>query len=817
MTALPVGPYAQTAHTYLAAGWCGVLPVGRRPRLKKDPPKGYTGRDGAWPTIEEIDGWCQKLGFTNIALRLPAGVIGIDIDQYDGKVGADTAKAVADRHGPPPPTWTSSSRERPSGIRLYRVPEGETLDGVLVHPDRPDQKDVEVIQHHHRYMVVWPSIHPEGREYSWTGPDGQPSGIPSPDQLPELPAAWREHLHKRCSCFALTIFKASTGDTVADRVAEVLAALGGGSRHDSLLEPVLALAGFRNRGSRQAAEALDMLGGEFITAVTAPGHKNVRTRAEAEGEWRRMTTEGKAATAGAGMPPWEDAQRPDPPPAPKPPEPQPLPGVEPAEELAAAVTTFKKWLHLPDPGALYVVLATVAANRAEGDPVWALLVGPPGGGKTELLGPLARLHDVHPAATLTEASLLSGTPGKDRAKDSRGGLLREIGDFGILVLKDFGSILSMNRDARAAVLAALREIYDGAWTRHVGTDGGRTLTWSGKVGLVAGCTPAIDSHHAVVGSMGERFVLYRLPKVEAEAQVRRAMRHVGRESRMREELGEVVAQVLATVRVSQLTAEPGAATVEKLVSISTLAVRCRSAVERDAYNREITLIPESEAPARLALVLLRLHNALLAIGVDDTTTWELVRKCALDSMPAIRRAVLEHLVGVDGPISTAKVAESLDYPTTTTKRALEDLTAHGIVHRESQGPGKADLWTLTQWTLDQWPKTSPEKSGRMGEAAEDGADTSPEKSEGTGEEDGDDVPAGGDAAPLPIPTRVPTNFSGEVPPPARETDDLHSQIWGASSDVPNPAVVAPVEDLIDIARDTFADDMLVTPPDRWAS
>ncbi|MEP7105871.1 MAG: ArsR family transcriptional regulator, partial [Chloroflexota bacterium] len=146
--------------------------------------------------------------------------------------------------------------------------------------------------------------------------------------------------------------------------------------------------------------------------------------------------------------------------------------------LDDCVATFREWLHLPDAGALYVILATVAVNEAEGDPVWLLVVAPPGGGKTEILNPLAHLPNVYPAGTLTEAALLSGTPKRDKASEAKGGLLREIGEFGIILHKDFGSVLSMHRDARASVLAALREIYDGSWTRHVGTDGGRTLSWS---------------------------------------------------------------------------------------------------------------------------------------------------------------------------------------------------------------------------------------------------------------------------------------------------------------------------------------------------
>ena len=187
------------------------------------------------------------------------------------------------------------------------------------------------------------------------------------------------------------------------------------------------------------------------------------------------------------------------------------------------------------------MLATVAANRLEAfDPLWLLVVGPSGGGKTETIAGISGLADVRPAATMTEAALLSGTSTREKAAGAKGGLLREIGDFGILTLKDFGSVLSMHRDARAAVLAALREVFDGEWVRHVGTDGGQALHWRGKVGLVAGATPAIDQHHAVLAQLGERFVFYRLDVDDAGAQARRSLRHQGREREMRRVLREAV-------------------------------------------------------------------------------------------------------------------------------------------------------------------------------------------------------------------------------------------------------------------------------------
>jgi energy-coupling factor transporter ATP-binding protein EcfA2 len=377
--------------------------------------------------------------------------------------------------------------------------------------------------------------------------------------------------------------------------------------------------------------------------------------------------------------------------------------------LGHAIGTFRKWLYLPDPAPLLVTLGAVAANVRDGDPVWLLLVGPPGGGKSELLQSLVGLPHVHPTATLTEASLLSGPPKKEHADGAKGGLLRSIGDFGIILCKDFGSVLSMNRDARAAVLAALREIYDGAWTRHVGTSGGLTLAWSGKVGLVAGCTPTIDRHHAVMGAMGERFVLFRLPETDSSEQARRAFAHAGHEKAMRAELAAAVADLFAASPHESRDLTPDE--IERLVSLTTLTVKARSSVERDGYQREIELIPEAEAPTRLITVLGRLLAGLDSIGVDRNEGWRIITKASLDSIPATRRAVMDELVNASEPVATPKLAEALGYPTSTAKRALEDLTAHGICRRVTRGSGQtADTWQITEWARERYRISDSEMS-----------------------------------------------------------------------------------------------------------
>lgn len=179
-----VGPYGHAAQIYWEAGWRGVLPL---PVSAKAPvPTGWTGVQGAWPSFPDVYAWTegeQRLG--NVALRLPQHVIGIDVDAYDGKPGAATLARLEGEHGPLPATWRATSRDDgSSGIRFFRVPEGLAWPGGF--------PGIEIIQHRHRYAVVWPSLHPEGRTYRWISPDGHDviGQVPHVDDLPDLPQAW---------------------------------------------------------------------------------------------------------------------------------------------------------------------------------------------------------------------------------------------------------------------------------------------------------------------------------------------------------------------------------------------------------------------------------------------------------------------------------------------------------------------------------------------------------------------------------------------------------------------------------------------------
>lgn len=356
---------------------------------------------------------------------------------------------------------------------------------------------------------------------------------------------------------------------------------------------------------------------------------------------------------------------------------RPAPAPRQACTLTAAHAVFARWLgDTYDLQALDAVLAAAAVEQLDGDPVWLLLVSGAGNAKTETVSALAGAG-AHVTSTITsEGALLSATSKKEHAKDATGGLLRKIGDSGLLCIKDVTSILSMNNDTRAAVLAAMREVYDGRWERNVGTDGGRTLTWTGRLSLVGAVTTAYDAAHGVIAAMGDRFALVRVDSAACRlAAGRQALGNVGREVQMRAELAEAAGGVLAQLRseAAQLTD----ADVDELLRLADLVTLSRTAVERDKQGNVVDA-HAPEAPTRFAKMLGQLVRGGLALGMPRAEALALARRVAGDSMPPLRLVLLADLLD-HAPANTSQVQKRVQKPRSTVDRALQELHVLGLV------------------------------------------------------------------------------------------------------------------------------------------
>lgn len=168
-------PYTDAYLLYRKLGWLGTLPVPAR--KKWPPPDGFTGWDGVYPSGADAHAFTEepRWAHANVVQRLVSTVIGLDIDAYDGKTGGATLAEAQRRWGPLPAGPRSTARDDGvSGIRLFQVPDGTVLKTVITFPEL-GIGHVEVIQRHHRYAVVWPSIHPTGAIYTWRSAEGDSS------------------------------------------------------------------------------------------------------------------------------------------------------------------------------------------------------------------------------------------------------------------------------------------------------------------------------------------------------------------------------------------------------------------------------------------------------------------------------------------------------------------------------------------------------------------------------------------------------------------------------------------------------------------
>lgn len=345
--------------------------------------------------------------------------------------------------------------------------------------------------------------------------------------------------------------------------------------------------------------------------------------------------------------------------------------------LEQAHATFLRWLGRDyDLDALDAVLATAAVEQLDGDPLWLLVISGSGNAKTETVQALDGIGAEIVSTISSPGALLSATPKREKTKDATGGLLRKVGDRGILVVKDVTSILSMSRDMRAEVLGAVREVYDGRWARNVGTDGGRTLEWTGRLVTIGAVTTAWDRAHDVIASMGDRFVLLRMDSTTGRSAAgRQAIQNTGSEVAMRAELAAAAGGVLRCLRVAPdgLT-EPET---EILLAAADLVTTARTGVDFD-YRGDVVDAHAPEMPTRFAKQLAQMVRGAVAIGRTRDEAMRLAIRCARDSMPPLRLAIVDD-VAANPYSTTADVRKRLGKPRATIDRQLQALQMLGVL------------------------------------------------------------------------------------------------------------------------------------------
>lgn len=370
------------------------------------------------------------------------------------------------------------------------------------------------------------------------------------------------------------------------------------------------------------------------------------------------------------------------------------------ERWTAIGQFINKWFHQPDMEAVEVSISAAIAHYFRKDaPVWLMILGAPGTGKTSILiSCLQALPFSYVQDDLTSSTFLSGLSLGEKNQFS---LLHQIGTptdrSGILLFPDFTTFMTKRSEEREQVMGQLRRIYDGEFDRTTGT--GR-LSWEGKVTIIAAATPEVERHWTLQRNMGERFLQVRWARGDGISQAEQAVRQVEHERDIAQELRRLTEAFIFPDRstprpLPMFTDYRGIGALHLAEYVARMRVHVPR--ERDGRREIMGRAPDAEAPTRIIKAmgqLARAHATAFQKDAVELSDFKVSRRIALDSVPVMRKCVMDVLLAEPGELGQMELIRRLgSVARTTAVRSFEDMEALGAL--ESNERGVERLWRVT--------------------------------------------------------------------------------------------------------------------------
>lgn len=371
------------------------------------------------------------------------------------------------------------------------------------------------------------------------------------------------------------------------------------------------------------------------------------------------------------------------------------------EQLKAHLS---QWFYQPDLEALEVTLSVAASHYTIADPIWLFVVGPPATGKTSANIQSITLADkAYVMGDLTPQTFLSG---KKKTSDSSRdpSLLTRLGNP-LFLMKDFTTIMSKRPDDRLMIIAQLREIYDGTFTKDTGETG--RLVWNGKCTMIAATTPAIEREWMILRDLGERFMTVRWRRENGLHSGSVAYHQRGKEKT----IGTRTAQLGAEILRNLPTTRPDLpdSMLSRIIALGEVVALVRNRVVRDSHGaRDIIDLPPAEGSSRIvkALAGIVVNYAGIHHREVETEDIRLAKRMALNSMPSTRFRILS-AVPATTSISGADLAQMSDLPHSSLEWQLDELQALRLIKRVSTG--NSVTWEMTQDFREVWLQAFPDQ------------------------------------------------------------------------------------------------------------
>lgn len=367
-----------------------------------------------------------------------------------------------------------------------------------------------------------------------------------------------------------------------------------------------------------------------------------------------------------------------------------------AKTLSELEKAYHNLFYVEDKALFALLLSIVVGSKMSTPTTWIYIVGPSSGGKGTVLSVLNKIKFIEQVSDLTPNTLLSGMTiaGKETS------LLNKLGNNFCVTMKDYTTLISKDETAQGQIMAQMREVYDGYYTKMTGN--GKTLAWGTKEKpwkstFIMATTEEIYSLQEKFVGMGTRAINYVFEPQDRKKTMRASLLNKKNNEVFTEKLTELQNDVrdfvdeMITNAPTDLPPIPEMLE-DEIIDVADLASKCRSVVKRD-YRGEKSLALSAEFPMRMGEQLLAIAQLMAYInGGELTPTMKAcIHKCAFDSIPKQRRIIME-IVARHPKIEIIGLAMQINYPPNLVRAWVEDLNMFAIVDREKHG--RKEYWRI---------------------------------------------------------------------------------------------------------------------------
>jgi hypothetical protein len=382
---------------------------------------------------------------------------------------------------------------------------------------------------------------------------------------------------------------------------------------------------------------------------------------------------------------------------------------------------FHQYFYIEDPYYIDFFFAVLVANRFMTDRVWALIVGPPGSLKTEVIRTIGGCSYVEELSEITGQTLLSGyRAGKH--SDVVPSLILEL-DRKIISYKEFNSVLTAPFETRQKIFEQFRRIHDAKIEARYGS--GMKHDWHGHIGFIGGCTNLIDGAISLQATLGERFILYRLIINDRRKAAIRAIENLPNTEKIRTHLQEKVIPFL-----EQYSDPPTGYILptkedhKRLIQLSEIICTGRTGVQKQRIGGGlvVTAEPAPEIPTRIARSLTLLGQGLAFIRKKkkfDNYVWNVLTKVAKDCMMQVRQNTLFYIAD-NGPVDLIQIHVGTRKDRKSCFETIKDLWYLGLIEEITMDNMKATHTIPVNEVLSSQKRYSLWQTSKLGKSLVEG-------------------------------------------------------------------------------------------------